>query len=486
MPFGDHSSFNFRVGWRDAPEAAYYGLGIDTSQDARANYRWQQTVAEGLVELRPRKWIVLDGAVAYEDYTIEPGLGSAPSIETIYNPVTAPGLGSSPTYLHSHGTLGIDWRPFRYYARSGGFYGVTFHNYADSDDALSFDKLDANLIQHIPIFRDTWVLSFHGRVETTLDDDDVVPFFLLPSLGSGRTLRAYSSWRFRDRHSLLGQAEFRWIPNRLGMDWALFYDIGKVASQTGRSRLRRGEEQLRHRSTVSPPGGHLPQDRRRPRLRGLETRLRFRCGVLSHAQIDLRSRRPHCHSGGGLLDRSRRLAAVLQGRSDCPRAGDAGRIEGCGVGNRSRRRPAPQPVRASRRSDAERACKEHQHGRRGAGLELVHEPHLRETGLDRGAAARSEHDRRSRRRGNGRSSVPRRPAPPPASSSGTRKERRGSSRSTARTTRARRPPPSRSPAGSSGRSATTRSRATSAALTPRTSPSRTTHASEPCRVASGR
>ncbi len=174
---------------------------------------------------------MLDGAVAYEDYTIEPGLGSAPSIETIYNPVTAPGLGSSPTYLHSHGTLGIDWRPFRYYARSGGFYGVTFHNYADSDDALSFDKLDANLIQHIPIFRDTWVLSFHGRVETTLDDDDVVPFFLLPSLGSGRTLRAYSSWRFRDRHSLLGQAEFRWIPNRLGMDWALFYDIGKVAAR---------------------------------------------------------------------------------------------------------------------------------------------------------------------------------------------------------------------------------------------------------------
>ncbi len=231
MPFGDHSAFILRAGWRDAPEAAYFGLGNDTTQDARANYRWKQTVAEGLLELRPRKWFVLDGAVAYEDYTIEPGLGSAPSIETIYNPVTAPGLGSSPTYLHSQGTLGIDWRPFRSYARSGGFYGVTFHNYADSDDALTFDKLDATLIQHVPIFRDTWVLSFHGRVETSLNDDDVVPFFLLPSLGSGRTLRAYSSWRFRDRHSLLGQAEFRWIPNRLGMDWALFYDIGKVASR---------------------------------------------------------------------------------------------------------------------------------------------------------------------------------------------------------------------------------------------------------------
>jgi hypothetical protein len=231
IPFGDHSAFGFRVGWRDAPEAAYYGLGIDTVPEARANYTWQQTVAEGLLALRPRKWIVIDGAVAYEDYTIDPGKGSAPSIETIYNPVTAPGLGSSPTYLHSQGTLGIDWRPFALYARKGGFYGVTFHNYADSDDALSFDKLDADVVQHIPIFRDTWVLSFHGRIETTLDDDDVVPFFMLPSLGSGRTLRAYSSWRFRDRHSILGQAEFRWIPNRLGMDMALFYDAGKVTAR---------------------------------------------------------------------------------------------------------------------------------------------------------------------------------------------------------------------------------------------------------------
>ena len=93
------------------------------------------------------------------------------------------------------------------------------------------DRLDADVVQHLPIFRDVWVLSFHGRVETTLDDDDVVPYFLLPSLGSGRTLRAYRSWRFRDRHSILGQAEFRWIPNRLGLDMALFYDAGKVTSR---------------------------------------------------------------------------------------------------------------------------------------------------------------------------------------------------------------------------------------------------------------
>jgi hypothetical protein len=231
VPLGDRGRVGLRIGWFDAPQVAYYGLGIDTSSDARTSFRLKETYAEGLLAFRPQRWIVLDGAIAYEGYSTDEGHGSSPSIETVHTPLTAPGLGSSPTYLHTQGTVGIDWRRSPGYARSGGFYGITLHNYADQDDVYSFDRLDADVVQHLPIFRDVWVLSFHGRVETTLDDDDVVPYFMLPSLGSGRTLRAYRSWRFRDRHSILGQAEFRWIPNRLGLDMALFYDAGKVTSR---------------------------------------------------------------------------------------------------------------------------------------------------------------------------------------------------------------------------------------------------------------
>ncbi|HEX2344606.1 MAG TPA: BamA/TamA family outer membrane protein [Vicinamibacterales bacterium] len=231
VPLGTHGHAGVRGGWRDAPQVAYYGLGMDTLPEARANFRLKQTFFDGYVALRPQRWIVLDAGASYEDYKIEEGRGSAPTIEDIYNPITAPGLGISPTYLHTQGTVGIDWRRSPAYSRSGGFYGVTLHNWADQDDVLTFSRLDADVVQHVPILRDTWVLSFHARMESTIGDDDVVPFFLLPALGSGSTLRAYPSWRFRDRHSLLGQAEFRWIPNRLGMDMALFYDAGKVASR---------------------------------------------------------------------------------------------------------------------------------------------------------------------------------------------------------------------------------------------------------------
>jgi outer membrane translocation and assembly module TamA len=61
--------------------------------------------------------------------------------------------------------------------------------------------------------------------------EEEVPFFMTPSLGGGSTLRGYSTFRFRDRHSLLLQGEWRVIANRF-METAVFLDAGKVAPRT--------------------------------------------------------------------------------------------------------------------------------------------------------------------------------------------------------------------------------------------------------------
>ena len=219
-----------RVGWLDAPQVAYYGQGMaDTA--TRANFTLQQTYATALAEVRPGGWTRLSGEVSYDDYTTKSGRGRAPSIETLYTASNTPGILADPTFLRTEGTAAIDWRPAAGYARRGGYYGVTFANYADRDDVYSFKRVDGEIIQHLPILRENWVFSVRGRVQSVLDDDDVVPYFLLPQLGSGRTLRGYETGRFRDRHSILTSAEFRWIPNRTGLDIALFYDAGKVTAR---------------------------------------------------------------------------------------------------------------------------------------------------------------------------------------------------------------------------------------------------------------
>jgi hypothetical protein len=217
-----------RVGWRDATQVSFYGLGTTTPRDDHSNYRMKQLYAGGDLQFRPGGFVVLGGGAAFEDYTLESGEGTTPSIEDIFTPATAPGLGDSPKFVHTIASAGIDWRPSGGYARRGGLYQVSYNNYADPDDVYSFDRVDGEIVQHLPILRENWVISLRGLVQTTLDDNDNVPYFLLPSLGSGSTLRAYPSWRFRDRHSLLLSGEFRWIPNRMAIDMALFYDAGKV------------------------------------------------------------------------------------------------------------------------------------------------------------------------------------------------------------------------------------------------------------------
>ena len=107
-------------------------------------------------------------------------------------------------------------------------YGVSFHDFADHNSAFGFRRVDYEAIQHIPLLRDAWVLSFRARAETTYTgDDEQIPFFMLPALGGGSSLRGFSSWRFRDQHSMLLQAEWRVLANRF-LDMAVFYDAGKV------------------------------------------------------------------------------------------------------------------------------------------------------------------------------------------------------------------------------------------------------------------
>jgi hypothetical protein len=220
---------NLRLGWRDATQVNFFGLGINSSEANRSVYRFQETYTDASAELRPVKWLPIKGIVAYEQWDTKGGTGGDPSIETIFNPSTAPGLGTDPRYIHSTVSAGFDWRRSPGYTRSGGLYEARLHDFHNMyGGTYGFRKLDLEAVQHLPLLRENWVLAARGRVETTLNDNDAIPYFMLPSLGGGSTLRAYESWRFRDRHSMLMNAEVRWVP-AVAVDMAFFYDAGKVS-----------------------------------------------------------------------------------------------------------------------------------------------------------------------------------------------------------------------------------------------------------------
>ena len=219
-------------GWREATDVGFYGVGPDTSKDDRASYLFQQPYGSALLTLFPtRRNLMLRGGVELSRWSQEAGDGS-PTVDEFYTPATLPGLGSEITYVHSQGTVGLDFRTSPGYSRRGAYVGATLHDYNDRDSAFGFRIAEYEGIAHLPILRETWVLSFHGRMQHASEkDDQQIPFFMLPALGGGSSLRGYSSWRFRDQNSLLLQAEWRIMINRY-LDLAFFYDAGKVAPRT--------------------------------------------------------------------------------------------------------------------------------------------------------------------------------------------------------------------------------------------------------------
>lgn len=219
-------------GWREATEVGFYGTGMATSVDDRANYGFRQPQVSAAFTIFPtRRLFMLAGGAEWSEWDQRPGRGSAPSVDAVYTPATLPGLGAKVAYLHTQGTVGLDWRTSPGYSRRGGYYGITLHDFRDNDSEFGFRRVDYEAIQHIPILREAWVLSLRGRVSTALDKSgEQIPFFMLPSVGGGSSLRGYSSWRFRDENSLLLQAEWRIMANRY-LDAAFFYDAGKVTAR---------------------------------------------------------------------------------------------------------------------------------------------------------------------------------------------------------------------------------------------------------------
>ena len=236
---GSRVNLSGSIGWLDATQVPFYGLGIDSAQDGETNFRLNRAYMLGAAELRLADWFRLRLNGGLDDYTQKAGIGPTPSIEERFTPATAPLLGESSLYLRGELSATAYWLASPGYSRTGGLYRFGYEEFNPlrrGGDTFGFARTE--VVQHIPILRETWVLSFRGRAESIVRESDLVPYFLMPTLGGGDTLRGYTTGRFRDRHTMLLNGELRWFPNRLGLDMALFYDAGNVATRLADLRFK--------------------------------------------------------------------------------------------------------------------------------------------------------------------------------------------------------------------------------------------------------
>jgi outer membrane translocation and assembly module TamA len=208
----------------------FYGVGNDTDKDDRVNYGLRMLQADAGAAFKPVWWYRIGGGVGVHRVEDREGRGSRPSIESFVGPLPAGGIFTETTFTRSRVFTAIDWRESEGYSRRGGLYSIALNDYRDADDRFNFRRVDAEIVQLLPILKEHWVLAFRGLVQTTdADDGQFVPYYLLPTLGGARRHRGYSDFRFQDRHMMLVSGEYRWTPSRV-IDMALFVDSGKVTS----------------------------------------------------------------------------------------------------------------------------------------------------------------------------------------------------------------------------------------------------------------
>ena len=231
------------AGYLNAPDVKYYGVGQDSHKDDKTFFGYTPFGGGGRLDFDVSRYLSVGGGVKYIDIETDSG-ATGPSIEERFSAADSPGLELDHfKYVNSTARAVVDRRRPLGYSGTGGLYRIQFDDFRENDnDQYWYRSLEAEVVQLIPLMRANWVIALRGLTTVTdIDDTEAVPYFMLPSLGGGTTLRGFPDFRFRDRNRLVMNAELRWTPARF-LDMAVFYDTGKVAARKGDINFEELEE----------------------------------------------------------------------------------------------------------------------------------------------------------------------------------------------------------------------------------------------------
>jgi hypothetical protein len=229
--------------WQDLTQVTYFGAGPDSAAAARSEYRVKSSNLAGYVTFRPAGRVAITARVGYLS---RPSIAAPAGTFKRGNPDTRQvlrndvvySIDTQPAFVHGELSVTADGRDQRSHATRGGVYRAAWTTYADvRGGAFSFRRYELEVAHFVPVSDARWVIAVHGwSVMTNLDNDAKVPFYLLPSLGGGNTLRGFPDYRFHDLHLLLTTAEARFALFD-HLDLAAFVDAGSVAPRIRRLDL---------------------------------------------------------------------------------------------------------------------------------------------------------------------------------------------------------------------------------------------------------
>jgi outer membrane protein assembly factor BamA len=221
-------SFNFRQ--RNFPQEDFFGVGSDSDEADRTNFRLEDTQYVTVFGVRPARNVSVGAHVGVLNTNTASGTDRRfPSVEQRFNATNTSGIDRQPDYRHAGAFAQYDNRDEPLNPRSGGLYRAEGVYYDDRDfGSYSFRRWNFEAQQYFPFFNQRRVIAARTRLELSdTNPGQQTPFFLLPTLGGAEDLRGFREFRFRDKHSLVFNLEYRWEVFS-GLDMAVFGDAGNV------------------------------------------------------------------------------------------------------------------------------------------------------------------------------------------------------------------------------------------------------------------
>ncbi len=219
----------FRAQSRDLKAVNFFGLGNDSSVDTDASFRLQDTLLGGYAWLNPRGLLSFGAEGAF--YRAEASSGSdPPSVEDVFPLPEVPGAQDPETdYSVVGGWVEFDIRDKWDEPNVGVVLRVTGRRWEDTElNEFDFTRVIAEVKGYVPLGPKSRILALRFRTShSTPDAGDVVPFYLMETLGGAATIRGYDEFRFRDTRNLLVNVEYRWEVWTYA-DFTFFFDAGKV------------------------------------------------------------------------------------------------------------------------------------------------------------------------------------------------------------------------------------------------------------------
>ena len=236
---GRDLSFALGSSHRDAPQLNYYGPGPNSSIANRTDFRREDTLFEFRVRFSPRRNLESSCLVGELLLNVGPGTNkSLATTQSVFGPAQAPGIDVQSNFLTGGCSAEIDLRDSPRNPHQGTYAAAGYYRYyAQDHDQFSFNRLYAVAEHYIPFFNLKRAIAMRARTELSFHaEDQVVPFYLQPTLGSDEYLRGFRRYRFYDENSMALTAEYRWEANAL-FDMVLFFDSGEVFPRPGKFSL---------------------------------------------------------------------------------------------------------------------------------------------------------------------------------------------------------------------------------------------------------